>query len=291
MIRVAAPAKINLYLHVVGRRADGYHLLDSLVVFADLHDEVAAAPADDLTLAIAGPFAAALSDEPDNLVLRAARALAAAHRIRPTARLTLTKAIPVAAGLGGSSADAAAALRALSELWSVAIPEGLAISLGADVPACLAGQPLFLSGIGETVAPAPVPPGIFLVLVNPGVQVPTAEIFRRRQGAFSSPARFERMPGDALALAALLGERRNDLTEAAIECAPIVADALRLVAATKGCLLARMSGSGATVFGICASKAEAAEAGETIARVRPAWWSWSGAIGAPEGPLLTPSKD
>ena len=280
VIRVAAHAKVNLYLHVVGRRADGYHRLDSLVVFADLHDTLAAAPADDLHLAIDGPFAGALAGEADNLVLRAARALAAAHGREPRTRLTLTKRIPVAAGIGGGSADAAATLRALSQLWSVGIPDDLPLKLGADVPACLAGRPLFMSGIGETLRPAPPLPPAFLLLVNPGVAVATRDVFHRRSGAFSPAAAFAEAPRDAAHLAQILRDRGNDLTQAATAEAPAIGEAEQKVAASEGCLLARMSGSGATVFGLYAEAeaGAAAMAAAAISRERPSWWTWSGAI-------------
>lgn len=278
MIHVRAHAKVNLYLHVVGKRADGYHLLDSLVVFADLHDEIVAEAADDLSLAIDGPFADALAGEADNLVLRAARELAAFHRIEPKAKLRLTKRIPVAAGIGGGSADAAATLDALSRLWSVEIPTALPTKLGADVPACLAGRPLFMSGIGEQLAPAPELPPTSILLVNPGVAVATKDVFRSRNGPFSQTALFDVAPLDARRLARLLLQRRNDLTAAATIHAPAIREARERVGATDGCLLARMSGSGATVFGLYASAEEAERAGEAILRDRPTWWCWSGAI-------------
>lgn len=278
MIRVAAHAKVNLYLHVVGRRADGYHLLDSLAVFAELHDTLVVAPADGLALAIDGPFAGALAGEGDNLVLSAARALANAHGREAGARLTLTKRIPVSAGIGGGSADAAAALHALAELWSVAVPDDLPLKLGADVPVCLAGQPLFMSGIGEALRPAPPLPPAFLLLVNPGVALATKDVFRARTAGFSGAAAFDEAPRDAAHLARILHDRGNDLTAAAAVLAPAIGEAERMVAATGGCLLARMSGSGATVFGLYAGADEAARAAASIRHERPAWWSWSGAI-------------
>lgn len=278
MIRVAAHAKVNLYLHVVGRRADGYHLLDSLVVFADLHDEIAAEAADDLTLAIDGPFAAALAAESDNLVLRAAHALAEFHGRVPHARLQLTKRIPVSAGLGGGSADAAATLRALAELWSVGIPDDLPLTLGADVPACLAGRTLFLAGIGEELLAAPrLPPG-HLLLVNPGCALATRDVFGARAGDFSPAAPLIEAPANVADLARMLGERSNDLTGAATRLAPEIGKVQEAVAVTRGCLVARMSGSGATVFGLYGSREEAARAAATIARAHPAWWTWSGGI-------------
>src|SRR5258707_5453272 len=187
-----ARAKVNLWLKVVGRRADGYHLLDSLVDFADLADSLEAGPSDGLSLAIDGSAAAALGGEPDNLVLEAARLLADHAGVALRAALRLTKRIPVAADLGGGSADAAAALQALVDLWRVALPVeelfDLAARLGADVPMCLAGRAALVSGIGEKLAPAPPLPPCAILLVNPGIPLPTPEVFARRQGAFS-PAR------------------------------------------------------------------------------------------------------
>ena len=273
-----APAKLNLYLHVVGKRPDGYHLLDSLVVFADLHDSVTAAPADDLSLTMDGPFARGLDTGDSNLVLRAARALAAAHGIEPRARLTLTKRIPVAAGLGGGSADAAATLRTLSTLWGVAIPPGLALTLGADVPACLNGRPVFLSGIGEILRPAPALPPVGLLLVNPGVELPTQAVFRKRSGRFGLPAPYNRAPGDAAALVQFLRHRNNDLTVAAMQLQPAVRAAIAVVAATPACLMARMTGSGATVFGLFADEEAAGIAALTVRADRPDWFVWSGGL-------------
>src|SRR6266851_2033656 len=172
MISVAAPAKLNLYLHVVGRRPDGYHELDSLVAFADIADTVTAEPADELTLAIDGPFAAALAGAADNLVLRAARLLAAQCRVTAGAALRLTKRLPIASGVGGGSSDAAAALRALQSLWNVSLGRrelaALAARLGADVPVCVLGRPAWLGGIGDRLEVAPALPPVAVVLANPG---------------------------------------------------------------------------------------------------------------------------
>ena len=184
-----APAKINLWLNVVGRRADGYHLLDSLIAFTDLADEIEAVSSERLVLTVDGPLAPALAGETDNLVLKAARLLADFAGVAPRAALHLTKHIPVAAGLGGGSADAAAALQALVELWRVALPVeelfDLAGRIGADVPMCLAGRPARAFGVGERLAPAPPLPSCAILLVNPGVALPTAQVFAARHGDFS----------------------------------------------------------------------------------------------------------
>lgn len=267
-------------MHVVGRRDDGYHLLDSLVAFADFGDVVHAAPADALSLAVTGPFAAGLAAEPDNLVLRAARALAEAVGGAPGARLTLEKHLPVASGIGGGSADAAATLRALCRLWQVTPPMDvlarLALQLGADVPVCLAGQPARMGGIGEKLAPAPRLPRCGVVLVNPGVAVATPAVFRAREGAFSSPAALpERWP-DAAAMATDLQGLRNDLEAPARRICPVIGDVLAALAAQPGCLLARMSGSGATCIGLFADAAGAAGAAARIAR--DGWWSQAASL-------------
>jgi 4-diphosphocytidyl-2-C-methyl-D-erythritol kinase len=276
-----ARAKINLHLHVVGRRPDGYHLLDSLVVFASIGDRLTVSPADRLTLAVTGPFGAALQAEPDNLVLRAARALAAHAGIPATGALVLEKNLPVASGIGGGSADAAAALRLLGRFWGVEAGAfgQLAEGLGADVPVCVAGVPALMSGIGEVLAPAPGLPGIGIVLVNPGVAVSTPAVFRARSEAFSDPARFPTSGWrDADSLAAALHSTHNDLEPPARRLTPAIGDVLDTLTATAGCLLARMSGSGATCFGLFPDPAAARAAAGTI--IGDGWWVWGGALAA-----------
>ena len=273
-----APAKVNLFLHVIGRRADGYHLLDSLVVFTEAADELRAEPAQALALHLDGPFAAGLAAEPDNLVLRAARALAAETGVAPRARLGLHKNLPVASGIGGGSADAAAALRLLCRLWQVA-PDPtalarLAIGLGADVPVCLAGRASRMGGIGERIEPAPTLPACGIVLVNPGVAVATAEVFRNRHCAWSSVASLPGSWADAAAMAADLSTLRNDLQPAAVGLQPVIGEVLSALAGTPDCLLARMSGSGATCFGLFSDAAAAQRAAARLAR--PGWWCWAG---------------
>ena len=275
-VRAPARAKLNLYLHVVGRRDDGYHLIDSLAVFVAVHDTVAARPAVDLTLAADGPFAHLLPAGRDNIVLRAAERLAVLAGGARGAALALTKELPVASGIGGGSADAAAAIAALTQLWNLELPAragaALALELGADVPVCLYGRAAFMSGIGETIAPCPELPKLPLVLANPGVPVATADVFRARSGAFSAPGRFTERPADVAALGRLLAARRNDLTEAARGVAPAIGDALGALSRADGCLLARMSGSGATCFGIFRDAAAADEAARRIAAAHPGWW-------------------
>lgn len=301
-----APAKVNLYLHVTGRRADGYHLLDSLVVFAGDGDRIEVSAADDFRLEVMGPFAADVPSDEDNLVLRAARSLAQAAEGGATqgkalerpcgATIRLDKRLPVAAGIGGGSADAAATLRALVRLWRLevqpanehpreAAPDmlaSLALALGADVPMCLSGRPSFVAGVGEEITPAPALPAFALLLVNPRIPLPTPKVFAGRRGPFSPAGRFETQPADAAALAALLAERRNDLAPPAIAVVPQVADVLDALAATPGVRLARMSGSGATCFGLLDTMAAAETAARSLSAAHSGWWITSAAVAGGE---------
>lgn len=279
MEREAARAKVNLFLHVLGRRTDGYHLLDSLVVFPDAADEVRAEAADTLALEVEGPFASALEGG-DNLVLRAARALLQASGRGCGARLRLEKALPVASGIGGGSADAAAALRLLNRLWNLGLPaprlSGLALGLGADVPACLLSEPVRMGGVGEILGVAPALPPCGMVLVNPGVPVSTAEVFRARtDSAYSEPPTLPARWADVGSMATDLRAMRNDLEEAAVRLCPEIEQTLAWLSARTGCLLARMSGSGATCFGLFRD----AHAASGVAEARPAgWWAWGGRL-------------
>jgi 4-diphosphocytidyl-2-C-methyl-D-erythritol kinase len=283
MLGVFAPAKINLYLHVVGRRADGYHLLDSLIAFADIGDRVTAGPADRLSLTVTGPEAAAVSAlGDDNLVLRAARLLAEAAAVRSGARLDLDKRLPASSGIGGGSSDAAATLRLLDQLWQCRFDRdalrALGVKLGADVPACIAATPVRVGGIGERLEAAAGLPAAGIVLANPRRPLPTAAVFAARRGAFSREGRVTRLPEDAAALAAMLAERRNDLTEAAAALVPQIVDVLDRLTHLPGALLARMSGSGATCFALFADRAAALAAGAIFAEQNPEWWSAAGAL-------------
>jgi 4-diphosphocytidyl-2-C-methyl-D-erythritol kinase len=275
-----APAKVNLTLHVTGRAPDGYHWLDSLVVFGPAADILHASPATGLSLVLQGPFADGLLAEADNLVLRAARALAAWAGRAPDAALVLEKHLPVASGIGGGSADAAAALRVLARLWAVDVPPGemaaIAAGLGADVPVCLAGRPTRMAGIGEKLSAAPGLPPCGMLLVNPGVALATADVFRARAGAFSAAADFPESWPDAASMARDLAGLRNDLEAPALAvCLPVGA-VLAALRALPGCLLARMSGSGATCFGLFADPAAAELAAGALP---PGWWRCAGAMG------------
>ena len=272
--RIEAPAKINLYLHVLGRRDDGYHLLDSLIAFAAVHDVVTVRHAEVLSLSIDGPFAGGLPDGDNNLVLRAARSLAPDETTG--AVITLTKNLPVAAGIGGGSADAAAALLALAALWRIddtaAELARIGIGLGADVPACLNGSPLYVGGIGEEIEPAPELPPMGVLLVNPMVPLSTEAVFSKFGDGFTRAARLGGPWTDAPDFAAELASRRNDLTGPAGAVEPAIASVLSALDEHDTCLLARLSGSGPTCFGLFGNEAEAIRAGEKIAASHTGWW-------------------
>ena len=235
--------------------------------------------ADGLALTVAGPEAGALAGEADNLVLRAARALAAAAGVPAQAALRLVKRLPVASGIGGGSADAAATLRALNAAWGLGWGEerlvAVAQGLGADVPACVASRPCRMGGVGELLLPAPRIPPCGLVLANPRVALATPAVFRAREGGFSSPAALPAQWPDAAAMARDLASLRNDLEAAATALCPPVATVLAALHALPGCLMARMSGSGATCFGVFADAAQAADA---AALLPGEWWRWGGGL-------------
>jgi 4-diphosphocytidyl-2-C-methyl-D-erythritol kinase len=271
-----AHAKVNLDLLITGRRADGYHQLDSLVVFVELADRLTFQHRRELTLELGGPFAAGLESEGDNLVLRAARALAAHLGRGPGARIVLDKQLPLAAGLGGGSADAAATLRGLGRLWQATLAPGelaaMALRLGADVPVCLASRPVRMRGIGEILEPVPGLPRLDLLLVNPGVPVATAAVFAGLGGRVPEAVPDQDRPLDRADLAGWLARRPNHLEAPARRLAPAIDEVLAALGAQPGCRLARLSGSGATCFGLFADPAGAAAAAAAIAAARPGWW-------------------
>ena len=271
MFTEAAPAKINLALHVTGRRPDGYHLLDSLVVFAGAHDRLTAEPAAGLSLTLGGPFAGDLTVEPDNLVLRAACALAAWYHVEP----------------------AAAALRLLSSLWGLSPTPGdlhlIAAGLGADVPVCLDPKPRRMAGIGEILAAAPSLPDCGIVLVNPGIGLATASVFRARSGAFSPMLTLPPEWTDVARMAESLSLLENDLELPARTLCPELDTVLSALRHQQSCGLARMSGSGATCFGLFPTAAQAAAAAAALAR--PGWWCWGGPLWRQTPPLYVAAPD
>jgi 4-diphosphocytidyl-2-C-methyl-D-erythritol kinase len=276
-----AYAKVNLTLRVLGKRADGYHDLESLVVFASVADQVGLLPGLALGLDVHGPTAAAAGDVADNLVLRAAQALAARVPGLRLGRFWLTKYIPVAAGLGGGSSDAAAALLLLAQLNGLAADDPRLIEVaratGADVPVCLDARARVMRGIGEILSPPLALPMLPALLVNPGVPVPTKEVFARlglapgeRRGDPSVIEPNQLKERDALV--AYLISQPNDLEAPALTLQPVIADVLAALGRRSDCLLARMSGSGATCFGLFTSRQAAVAAQEQLQAAHPAWW-------------------
>lgn len=290
VLRARAPAKINLSLAVHGRRADGYHELTSLVAFAGVGDSLSLmphGPGEDRApaLTLSGPYANRLAADPHNLVLRAARALREAVPGLRTGDFALVKRLPIASGIGGGSADAAAALRLLARLNRVPSEHpalgAVARATGADVPVCLSGKACVMSGVGEALGPPLALPPLFAVLVNPGVAVSTAAVFAalgleagqaHRDGATSPPFAQGMPPDAASVIAALAMGPGNDLEEPARRIAPAVEAALAVLATSGPCRLARMSGSGATCFGIFDNCRDSAEAARRIRRAQPGWW-------------------
>ncbi len=277
-----APAKINLTLHVLGRRpSDGYHELESLVAFAGVSDALSLAPGEALSLSVDGPTAGPAGPADDNLVLRAARHLAASVSGLRLGHFHLTKRLPVAAGIGGGSSDAAAALRLLAQANGLGLDHPAVVAAaratGADVPVCLDPRARMMKGAGEAIGPAlrlaPLP----AVLINPGVPVPTAPVFKalglgvgeRLPGAAHPAIAEESRPN---ALVAAIGPARNDLEAPALTVAPVIGEALGALRAQAGCRLARMSGSGATVFAIFGHRTQAALAAHAIGAAMPGWW-------------------
>lgn len=274
-----APAKVNLTLSVGQARADGYHPLSSIVAFADWGDELQAAEADALTLSLAGERSAALADEPQNLVLKAAFALrAAAEQPERGAALTLTKRLPIAAGLGGGSADAAAALRLLNQLWDIGFSTRqlaeIGTVVGADVPACVYSRPVLMAGIGETITPLIAWPDLPAVIVNPGKAMATGPVFKAydasRPGVLAKASR-PPVAGTIAQALEVIAAGRNDLEASAIGLEPTIAQTLETLTAAPGIALARMSGSGASCLGLCESAAAAQAAADALSRAHPEW--------------------
>lgn len=274
MLAAFAPAKINLFLYVTGRRDDGYHTLESLVTFADVGDRLTLDLAKPFSLNTSGPYAEACGKGADNLVIKAALALQSRMSSLKTGAFHLEKHLPVAAGIGGGSADAAAALRLLMQANTLPLDDeaviAAALETGADVPICLSSEPALMRGIGDIIEPARLP-ALHLVLVNCGLLLSARDVFTefvfedRKQAAPVSP------PQDLDAMIAWLGKSRNDLTKAAYTLCPELADVDATVKKT-GAALVRMSGSGPTMFGIYRNEEEAAAAAVELVKIEPGWW-------------------
>jgi 4-diphosphocytidyl-2-C-methyl-D-erythritol kinase len=280
-LRTRARAKVNLDLRVLGRRADGYHELESLVAFAGIGDELSLVPNRPLSLAIIGPQAAGLEAGDGNLVLRAAHAFERSFPGSGTGAFRLVKRLPVASGIGGGSADAAAALRLLARLNDVALSDRrlreAAAGVGADVPVCLESRARLMAGIGERLGPALRLPSLFAVLVNPGVPVETVGVFRAMGLTAGQPLKAARdqwaaPPSEAAELRALLARSGNDLAAPAQRIAPEIGEVLDCLEGLPGSRLARMSGSGATCFALFDDCRASAAAAKALAKDRPGWW-------------------
>lgn len=274
-----APAKVNLFLHVGPVDADGYHPLASLVAFADVGDRVSVIPADRLSLTVTGPFAGGLDGEGDNLILRAVRALAQAAGVsEPGLAFTLDKRLPIAAGLGGGSSDAGAALKLARDALGLSLDDDalaqVAATVGADGPMCLHARPAWAEGRGDVLTFAPALPPLPAVLVNPGAPSPTGSVYRAYDAG--PPATADRpAPPPSWDLPAVLGwlaDQRNDLQAPAVALEPAIGEALNEAAQLPGVRLARMSGSGATVFALFDTADMATQAASALSRQRPDWW-------------------
>lgn len=271
-----APAKVNLTLHVTGLRHDGYHLLDSLVVFTSFGDSLTAAPSEHLSLAVTGPFAQGVPVDESNLVLRAARALQSARGVHKGAALRLTKNLPHAAGLGSGSSDAAVTLSLLAALWGVAPlkpTDPAAAALGADVPVCMAGPgPVRMRGVGEKLTALSPLPHCAIVLVNPRVPVPTRDVFAALMVKDNPPMDAPPQGVDFVGFTRWLARQKNDLLAPAQVLAPAITLALRRLRALPGVAYAGMSGSGATCFGLCRDMGAARQAARAIQLAEQNWW-------------------
>ena len=277
-----ARAKVNLFLHVGRPGPDGYHAISSLMVFADVGDRVTLRSGES-GFEMTGPFASGLEGETDNLVTRARDRFLARYGGEHSFGLTLDKALPIAAGLGGGSADAAAALRLMARAFDLPPAERgesgvlgeIARSLGADVAACLGSEPVLAGGRGDVLAPMRGLPPLHAVLVNPGVASPTAAVYRAFDdgGAWADLAAPDSGPlATAAETVRWLAATRNDLEAPATRIRPEIGDVLALLRRSDDCLIARMSGSGATCFALCEGTSQAVRLSETVARVRPSWW-------------------
>ncbi len=275
-LKCEAPAKINLTLHVTGQRDDGYHLLDSLVVFAGVSDHLSASVAPDLRIQVSGPFGFGVPNDQGNLVLRAAKALGDMRGVTKGATITLEKHLPHAAGIGSGSSDAAAALNMLAELWSVqplppTAPE--VVALGADVPVCMQSpKPTRMSGIGEVLSPVAALPNCAMVLVRPPIDVPTGDVFKGM--ADKTGTAMDPLPDglDYDGFGHWLRSQRNDLEAAAIKIAPPIKAALAKLKAIPSVSVARMSGSGATCYGLVKDMATARQVARVIQVSEMSWW-------------------
>jgi len=274
-ISIHAPAKINLYLNVIDRRFDGYHEIDSLVGFTAHGDLIQAKQHDKLYFQINGPFGSSLQVNDDNLIVRAARALVKETSYAGGAHITLKKNLPVASGVGGGSADAAATLKALNLLWKTGLADeelvALGLKLGADIPVCILSKTARMSGIGERVSKVENLPSLGVLLINPRIPISTFKVFQMHRGNFSSKTKLQSI-GDTEALYEFLASQKNDLQDLAIQITPEIGEVLDTLSAEPDCRLVRLSGSGATCFGLFDNETSAKASGRSISKNYPNWW-------------------
>ena len=292
-VSVFAPAKINLFLHITGRRKNGYHLLDSLVCFVDIGDTIHIEQQSSFSFHITGCFADKFEEQDiigninsKNLVVKAARRLAQICEKPLNMQITLDKNLPLAAGIGGGSSDAASTIWGLQELWDLKRNEDyllpLMTNLGADVPACLNCAPVIMRGIGDVITSAPDMPEVPILLANPMIDCPTQNVFIHYDGHYKSDVQFPKHFTDIYDLVEFLKSTENDLYDAAVQSVPEISNVIQSIKIEQGCLLSRMSGSGATCFGLFESEEAAQNAKEHILRENPDWWVKTGWLNRPE---------
>ena len=268
---IFAPAKINLFLHVTGKRSNGYHELQSLIAFANIGDEITISPADTYSLTLKGD-AQDLDNDGNNIITKAAEKMGQAFSRELNFTITLQKNIPMGAGLGGGSSDAAATIKAILKFWNVKLPElelnDILLSLGADVPACYVGQPSMMEGIGEIITPLSRFTQTPAILVYPNVHCTTEDVFK----SFSAPFTNKTSLPDTSNLHGFITQQKNDLTDTALTLFPEINDALEVIEQQDGCKFSRMSGSGSTCFGLFNTAEESEKAAKKIQKEKPDWW-------------------
>ena len=275
-ISLLAPAKVNLFLHICGKRSDGLHLLDSLITFAGIYDSITIKPSPELNVSLKGPFSNKKISTKNNLVLKAAKVLAEFSNIEPKIDIVIAKEIPVASGLGGASVNAAATLKLLTIYWDLNISDktlfNIGENLGADVPACLTGKTIRIEGVGEILKAAKELPPCWFVFVNPGTQLNTKEVFELGLDKFNSKYKNPKYPGNLNELQKMLFDTQNGLMKSAIQLVPEIELVINKLRDTKNIIDARLSGSGATCFGVFPTENDAKIAAQTISIANPDWW-------------------